>query len=227
MDDAPKAKGLVELVKETATKTFVGLGRGLDAGLDASGHALEGAGRALAAPEATELAPLMGAADLPSIVAVDRPLGPLSALSERLDREADLFRGIALRELARVGWVERVTQSVVVAAAVCEGVIAACASAAALFATPIEGRTGLFFVAALIVAIGAATVIYAAARVRGSHARLAEQALARAKEIEARMFRVALALEWRGAGDALFQDALARLERDVVTPERDVAAVSG
>jgi hypothetical protein len=215
---APKPKGLVELVKEGAHRTISGLGKGFDVGMEGAGHALEGAGHALegashalAAPEAAELAPLFSQADLPNLAGA----GPLGAISTRLDREADLFRSIALRELARIGWVERVTQSVVVVAAVCEIVIAACATAAALFGGTLEGRAGLFFLAALVVATGAGVVLFSTARTRASHGKLADAALARAKAIEEKILRVGIAMEWRAAGDALFQDALARLERDV------------
>jgi len=52
---------------------------------------------------------------------------------------------------------------------------------------------------------------------RGPRSALADneaRVLARAKSVEDRLFRVGLTMEWRGAGDTLYQDALARLERD-------------
>jgi len=57
-------------------------------------------------------------------------------------------------------------------------------------------------------------VAASASRMRTAHARLAEDALTRARVIEERLFRVGLTMEWRAAGPTLFQDALARLERD-------------
>jgi hypothetical protein len=212
----PSGKGLVALLREGASKTVIGLGRigeGVEHGLEGVGHGLSdvgrGAGAALAAPEAADLGPLLPATDLPAITSE----GALGALATRLDREADLFRSVALRELARVGWLERVTQLTMIAAAVCEVIIAACAAAVAIFGGPLEGRAGLFFLAATFVAMGAGGVVYAAARIRASHNDRADAALSRARSIEDRIFRVGLVMEWRSEGDTLYQDALARLER--------------
>lgn len=198
-----KPKGLVELVHEGAGNVIDGLGHGLE-------RSFERAGAALATPENADVTALLAAVDLPEIAAD----GPLGAIALRLDREADLFRGVALRELARVGWVSRIAQTVVVAAAACEIGVALAAVMLAVFGGPVEGRLGLLFLAAAVVGMAGVGVTASASRLRSAHARLAEEALSRARVIEDRLFRVGLAMEWRAAGPVLFQDALARLERD-------------
>lgn len=200
MADPPdKPKGLVDLVQEGAGNVLDGLG-----------HGLERAGAALATPENADVAALLPAADLPEL----GKDGPLGALASRLDREADLFRAVALRALARVGWVERIAQTLVVIAVACEIVVAAAAVFLATFGGAAEGRAGLLLVAALVVAAAGAGAALSAARMRTSQARVADDALARARSVEDRLFRVGIAMEWRSAGPVLYQDALARLERD-------------
>lgn len=201
MTDAPqKPKGLVELVHEGAGNVMEGLGHGLDRAV-----------AALATPEGAELTSLLAAVDLPELASE----GPLGAIALRLDREADLFRGVALRELSRIGWVERVAQTIVVAAAACEAAVAATAVVLAVFGGPLEGRIGLLFLAATIVGLAGASAAWSASRTRVAHTKLAEAALGRARALEERLFRVGLTMEWKSAGPTLYQDALARLERDV------------
>ena len=203
-----KPKGLVELVHETTGDVIHGLGKGL-----------ERAEAALATPENTDVTALLSAVDLPEHASD----GPLGALALRLDREADLFRGVALRELARVGWVSRVTQTMVVATATSAVAVAACAVVLAGFGGTVEGRLGLLFLAASVVGAAGVGVAAAAARTRTAHTQLAHDALARARVIEERLFRVGLTMEWRSAGPTLYQDALARLERDA-SPSANAAS---
>lgn len=201
MTDLPqKPRGLVELVHEGAGSVLEGLGHGLDR-----------AGAALATPDAAELTSLLAAVDLPELAAE----GPLGAIALRLDREADLFRNVALRELSRIGWVERIAQTMVVIAAACEVAVAATAVVLAVFGGPVEGRIGLLLLAATIVGVAGLSVVWSATRTRVAHAKLADDALGRARALEERLFRVGLTMEWKSAGPTLYQDALARLERDV------------
>lgn len=193
----------MELVEQSARDAVDGLNRGMLRGFTE-------ANAALAAPEGAELAPLLAATDLPELPAD----GPLGSIGVRLDREADLLRNVALRELARVGWMERVTLLVLVATVVCEVLVAACATFSALMGA--EGRGGLFALAAIILAGSAGGVAAVISRSRAAHRALATDALARARVIEQRIFRLALVMEWRAAGPVLYQDALARLERDDV-----------
>jgi hypothetical protein len=210
--ETPPPRGLTALVEETAKQTIENLGR-----------SLEGASDALATPAGADLASLLPETDLPELGAEHAEEGALGKLARRLDREADLFRGVALRELARVAWTTRITQVILVSAAIVEAAIAACAAIVAVLGGTAEGRLGLFFIAAAIVATGAAGVVFSNAKARAGHTKLAEDALARARLIEERLFRVGLAMEWRSAGATLYQDALARLERDVSPHERPIA----
>lgn len=204
----PKPKGLVDLLQEGAGNVMEGLGGGL-----------EKAGAALATPENAEIAALLPATNLPELGAD----GPLGMIATRLDREADLFRAVAVRELSRSGWVERIAQTVVVIAATCMAVVAATAVTLALFGGAGEGRASMLLLAAFVVGIGGVGAAVSASRMRAAHAKLAEEALNRARAVEDRLFRVGIAMEWRSAGPTLYQDALARLERDVTAP-RDEAA---
>ena len=204
MADLPeKPKGLVQLVQESASEVMGGLGHGLERGLDR-------AGAALATPDSADVTSLLASVDLPELASD----GPLGQIALRLDREADLFRGVALRELARIGWVERIAQTMVVTAATCELAVAVVAVVLAVFGGGAEGRLGLLALGAFIVGMAGVGVAASAARMRIAHTRLADDALARARALEERLFRVGLTMEWRSAGPTLYQDALARLERD-------------
>lgn len=183
-----------------------GLERGMSRGITE-------ANAALTTPEGAELAPLLAATDLPELPSE----GPLGSMGVRLDREADLLRNVALRELARVGWMERISLMVIIAAVVSEVAVAGCATLSAMIGSG-EGRAGLFALAALILAGAAGGTTFAIARSRAAHRALAAESLTRARKVEERIFRLALVMEWRAAGPELYQDALARLERDVSPP---------
>jgi hypothetical protein len=187
-----------------------GLERGMSRGLTE-------ANAALTTPEGAELAPLLAATDLPELPSE----GPLGSIGVRLDREADLLRNVALRELARVGWMERISLMVIIAAVVSEIVVAGCATLSAMMGS--DGRAGLFALAALILAGAAGGTTFVIAKSRAAHRALAAESLSRARKVEERIFRLALVMEWRLAGPELYQDALARLERDVSPPTAVVA----
>jgi hypothetical protein len=136
-------------------------------------------------------------------------------LAERLDREADLHRNVALRELTRVAWMSRVVQSVLVVAVVVEIVIGVTAMTLAWGGNFVEGRGGLLALAALIVGGAAGGAALVSARMRKTHVEIANDALGRARGVEERIFRVALAQQWRAEGSVAFQDALARLEGEL------------
>ena len=197
----PKPKGLVDLVQQGAMDALAGLEHGFARGLSE-------ADAALAVPAGADLAPLLAAADLPEL----RQDGPLGSIGVRLDREADLLRSVALRELARSAWMERLMLIVVLATAAAEAVVATCAAISASLGA-FEGRAGLFTLAATILAGSAAGVAVVVSRSRVAHRQIADDALSRARAIEDRLFRLAVAMEWRTAGPTLYQDALARLER--------------
>jgi hypothetical protein len=199
-DAAEKAKRLATDLEETANEAADVLEK-------KARRALATANAALAAPHDAELAPLLGATDLPELPQE----GALGSLGIRLDREADLYRNVALRELGRVAWIDRVTLIVVIFAFLGEAALAAAAGFSAI-AGAIEGRGGLFALAALILAAGPAGMAAIVASSRRMHRELATEALERSRTIEGRIFQLAIAMEWRGTEAPLFQDALARLE---------------
>jgi len=175
------------------------------------GRGLTEANAALTTPEGAELAPLLAATDLPELPTE----GPLGSIGVRLDREADLLRNVALRELARVGWMERIGMMVIIGSVISEILVAGCAALSAMVGGALEGRAGLFALAALILAGAAGGATFMMAKSRAAHRGLAAESLTRARKVEERLFRLALVMEWRAAGPVLYQDALARLERDV------------
>lgn len=211
VDPDPKPKGLVDLVQEGARDALAGLERGMTRGFSE-------ANAALATPDAADLAPLLAATDLPELPQD----GPLGSIGIRLDREADFLRNVALRELARVAWMQRLTLIVVVATVVCEIIVAACATFSALMGA-FEGRGGLFALAAFILAGAAGGTAFIVSRSRVAHSDLAKDALSRARAIEERIFRLGVVMEWRAAGPALYQDALARLERSTTETVSDAS----
>lgn len=188
---------IADALEEGARDALKGLERGLVKADDA-----------LKAPDGSDLSALLGSTDLPELPTE----GALGSLGVRLDREADLHRNVALRELGRVAWVDRITLIVALAAFLGEAAIAACATASTLVGI-VEGRSGLFLLAALILAAGAAGFAAIVASSRRLHRDLAMDALARARSIEEELFRLGVVMEWRAAGPTLHQEALARLER--------------
>jgi hypothetical protein len=207
-DAAEKAKELASDLEETASEAADVLGK------KAQG-ALATANKALAAPEGADLAPLLSATDLPELPQE----GALGSLGVRLDREADLYRNVALRELGRVAWIDRVTLTVAVLAFLGEAALAAAAGFSAI-AGAIEGRGSLFALAAIILAAGPAGIAAIVASSRKMHRALATEALERSRSIEEKIFQLAVTMEWRKTEPPLFQDALARLEgRLVKAPE--------
>jgi len=129
----------------------------------------------------------------------------------RLDREADLYRNVALRELGRVAWIDRLTLIVTVVAFVGEAAIAAAVAFTAIVGA-LEGRGSMFALAAIILGAAPAGVAAIVASSRRLHRDLADDALARSRSIEDRIFQLGLVMEWRTTEAPLFQDALARLE---------------
>lgn len=175
--------------------------KGLEKGLVKADAALKG-------PTGSDVTALLDSTDLPELPTE----GALGSLGVRLDREADLNRNLALRELGRVAWIDRVTLVVGLVAFLGEAGIAACATASTLVGA-VEGRSGLFLLAALILAGGAAGVAAILGSSRRMHRDMAMSSLASARGREEDLFRLGVAMEWRTAGPTLYQEALARLER--------------
>lgn len=172
-----------------------------------------GAGRvgaAFEAPGDSEVGALLGETDLPELVG-----DPLEAMARRLDREADLWRELSLRALARAAWADRVAQS----AAVGAWLVTVGTAVFALFAALVGGGRSIHSVLVVVSAItgvlaGTALVAWVSAGVRRTQGALAGAASERAELAELRLQRLGVVLALRNEDIGLFHRALARLESD-------------
>ncbi|MRG92759.1 hypothetical protein [Polyangium spumosum] len=168
--------------------------------------------RALEDPTAAQVSEILAQADLPALAGED----PLSELALRLDREADLHRGIAMRQLARAAWMDRLGAIGVVVALVGIVVLASIAGFRALFAPDGALHVSLLLgVGALLLLLGASATFRATSRIRGSQAQSAREALARADLAEARLHRVAALLALRELDPEAYAATIRDLERDM------------
>ncbi len=167
---------------------------------------------ALGPPAGALLDELIEKTDLPEL----RDGDALIEVAARLDREADLWRNLAMRSLAQITWVGKVTRVIgfcIVGVDLSLGVFGA--FLAMFGGSGAFGRALLLALAAGIATVGAGAV---AALIHGTtrtQRDVARSALARADVAEARLQRVGIALAWRGGDARLYQDALVRLERDI------------
>jgi phosphoglycolate phosphatase-like HAD superfamily hydrolase len=139
----------------------------------------------------------------------------VESLALRLDREADLWRSVGLRELAQIGRTDRIGLVAAVVATLADLALAFVGGMTALFGA--EGAVGraLLLLAAGFVATGGAAVVglFTASNRKAQRARAAE-ALSRADLAELRLHRVGIALAVRKNDPAAYAAALERLERD-------------
>lgn len=184
------------------------VGAGVKRGLGQVGVAL----RAEADESAQIPAELLKQADLPEVTAEDA----LGSLATRLDREADFWRGVAMRQLARAAWTERLGVTGSLLLLVGGVVLSAIAAFRALFATQGGSAT------AMLVGVGIGVLLVAAIAVgrlasglRRGQMEAVRDALARADLAEVRLHRVALLIEMRVAAGEGYAAALAELESDV------------
>lgn len=181
------------------------------------GAGLERATRELAAEAGSDLEGLLGEADLPEIGRDD----PLAAMALRLDREADLWRRLAMRALARSRAADRVAYlaaGVALLGAVALGVVA---GLGALFGVEDPGGRALLVATGVAtVCAGAGCVVLLTRSVRRSQGEVRRAALARADLAELRLHRLGVVLALRDHDDDAARAALARLERDVSAPAR-------
>lgn len=174
-------------------------------------------GRALDDPTAAALATeVLKQSDLPELEAQ----APLSSLALRLDRESDLWRGLALRQLARASWMERLAITSQVIAFGMVVALSAIAAFRALFAaSPLSASGGsvalLLAVGVLLLAIGSLALGTVTARVRRGQIEVAREALLRADLSELRLQRLAVLLELRGHDADAFRGALRQLESEL------------
>jgi hypothetical protein len=176
------------------------------------GHGLRRAGRELEAPANADVAALINESNLPEIVEGDA----LASLAQRLDREADLWRNLAIRELAHVAWANRIAHLASSLAMVGVLVLAGIGAFESLFA-PSNGRAALLGVSAAVLALGAGVATAASASVRRSQREVVRDALVRADLAELRLHRVAIAMAAVRAENAEARGAIARVERDAAS----------
>jgi hypothetical protein len=183
------------------------VGAGVRAGLGKMGDALR-VGDAPMVP-----AELLAQTDLPELTSAD----PLMSLASRLDREADFWRGVAMRQLERAAWTERLGVTSSVLLLIGGVVLAAIAAFRALFATKGSGNATamLLGVGLLVLLVAALAVGSLASRLRRGQMEAVKDAMNRADLAEVRIHRLGLLMELRSAGRDGYVAALSDLESDV------------
>jgi hypothetical protein len=168
--------------------------------------------RALDDPAKTLAAEMLEQANLPEIAGDD----PLVSLGIRLDREADFWRGLAMRQLTRAAWMDRLAISSNVVLLVGVVLLASISAFRALVASDAAIHvTILLGVSALLLVIGAVTIQRATAKVRQGQLDVAREALARSDLSEARLHRLAALIEMRASDQDGYRTALRELESDM------------
>jgi hypothetical protein len=151
-------------------------------------------------------------ANLPEIAGDD----PLVSLGIRLDREADFWRGLAMRQLTRAAWMDRLSISSTVVLLVGVVLLASIAAFRALVASDAAVQvTILLGVSALLLVIGAITIQRATTKVRLGQLDVARDALARSDLAESRLHRLAALIEMRASDPEGYRTALRELESDM------------
>ncbi|MBK8255152.1 MAG: hypothetical protein IPK82_21135 [Polyangiaceae bacterium] len=197
-------------VKPVATA----VGNRVRSGLGKVGDALS----ADAGDEARIPAELLHQADLPELSTDDA----LASLAKRLDSEADFWRNVAMRQLARAAWTERLGVISSLLLLIGGVVLAAIAAFRALFAGEGSGLAvalllGIGLVVLLIAAIAVGSL---ATKLRQGQVQVVRDAMARADLAETRLHRIALLMEMRTAARDGYTAALTGLETDVRLAER-------
>ncbi len=170
-------------------------------------------GDALRVDDAPVVSPeLLTQADLPELGEGD----PLLSLAKRLDREADFWRGVAMRQLGRAAWTERLGVSSSILLIVGGVVLASIAGFRALFATKGGDSTAMLVGVGLGVLLASAVAVSSiASRLRKGQLESVRDATNRADLAERRIHHIAMLLELRAAGREGYVAALADLESDV------------
>jgi hypothetical protein len=196
--------------KKVAERALATAGEGASRVAQSFGRGLRRAGAELEAPAHADLAALLGDTNLPELSLDDA----LASLARRVDREADLWRNLAIRELAHVAWANRVAHLASITMMVGVLVLAGIGAFHALF-SGVASRAWLLLTAAGVLALGAAVANVASAAVRRSQREVVRDALVRADVAELRLHRIGIAVASAQAEGTKMRDALGRLERDV------------
>ena len=181
----------------------------VERGVKSVGQALEDPAAAAFASE------VIKQSDLPEVDAQ----APLSSLALRLDREADLWRGLAMRQIVRASWMERISVSTTVIAFGMGVTLSAIAAFRALFAS--SGLSAGWMVALLlgvgviVLSAGCLAIQRVTTAVRRGQIDVARESLQRADLCELRLQRLAVLLELRGQDAASYRTALQQLESEI------------
>jgi len=155
---------------------------------------------------------MLDQADLPQITGED----PLGSLGNRLDREADFWRGVAMRQLTRAAWMDRLSISSTVVLLVGVVVLASIAAFRALVASDAAVQVSILVgVATLLLLIGALTIQRATNKIRQGQLDVARDALQRSDLAESRLHRLAALIEMRTSDQEGYRTALRDLESDM------------
>ncbi|HRI66992.1 MAG TPA: hypothetical protein PK156_22260 [Polyangium sp.] len=211
-DDGQPRKTARAVMGEVGTAVQNGLGPVAGRVGDAVRSGVGSVERALDDPAKSLAAEMLEKSDLPQI-AGDNPLG---SLTNRLDHEADFWRGVAIRQMARAAWMDRVSISSTVVLLVGVGILAAISAFRALFASEAAiAVTILLGASALLLLIGAAMIQRATMKVRQGQFEVVRDALARSDLAEARLHRLAALVEMRSSDPEGYRTALRELESEM------------
>jgi hypothetical protein len=191
-------------VSDTVAKVASDVGNTVQTGLS-------GVSRELGAPAGADVAALIAEANLPELA----PEEALPSLARRLDREADLWRNLALRELAHVAWANRIAHLASAMTMFGVAALAVIAAILAFFGAAAPERSLLLGVGALVLVMGAGAALWLSSSVRKSQREVVRDALVRADLAELRLHRIAVAMASMRAEGEIARSAIARLERDV------------
>jgi hypothetical protein len=156
-------------------------------------------------------AELLAQADLPELSAGDA----LASLATRLDREADFWRVMSMRQLARAAWTERLGLAGAVALVVGGAILAGIAGFRALFAVESGGTVPLVATGMGALLTAAIAVSLVVAHVRRGQLEAQREALHRADVAELRLHRIALLLTLRERAPDAFVAAVCALDVEV------------
>ncbi len=210
---APPLQQAREKAQVMKRKVAENVGPVAEAALGGVRAGLHKVGDALRVDEPHSLSPeLLSQADLPEVLTEDA----LASLAKRLDREADFWRGVAMRQLARVAWTERLGVTSSLLLLVGGVVLGAIAAFRALFATEGGSSTAMLIGVGVGVLVTAAVVVNRLLRgLRQGQIDSVKEALRRADLSEMRLHRIAFLMELRQVGEGGYVAALTGLEADV------------
>ncbi len=144
---------------------------------------------------------------------------PLASLTARLEREAELWRGIAMRLYTRAAWLDRVAMLGGVGTFIGLLMLSIIAAFRALFADTTGGNglavAVLLGIGAVLTAGGSFLLNRIAGRIRHGQIEVAREALSRADLCELRLHRIGVVLELRTVDAESYKACLSQLEAEI------------